>query len=92
MLSLGTVDLLTGCTTQEAPKSEQPMVVLVSIDTLRADHLSSYGYERRTSPFWDELANNGTRFEYARSASSLDVASACHDVDWSVACNTSHCR
>ena len=65
---LGFVSGLLGCT-QEAPVSEQPMVVLVSIDTLRADHLSSYGYERKTSPFLDTLAESGTRFEYARSAS-----------------------
>lgn len=69
MLGLGLWTVLTGCTTQKAPKSDQPMVVLVSIDTLRADHLSSYGYERQTSPFLDQLASNGTRFEYARSAS-----------------------
>ena len=61
-------NLVMGCTT-EAPVSEQPMVVLVSIDTLRADHLSSYGYERQTSPFLDSLADVGVRFEYARSAS-----------------------
>ena len=65
---LGLWSALLGCT-QEAPVSEQPMVVLVSIDTLRADHLSSYGYERTTSPFLDTLAESGTRFEYARSAS-----------------------
>ena len=59
---------LFGCT-KEAPVSDQPMVVLVSIDTLRADHLSSYGYERKTSPFLDTLAESGTRFEFARSAS-----------------------
>ena len=58
-----------GCTTKEAPKSEQEMIILVSIDTLRADHLSSYGYERRTSPFIDSLAEKGVRFSYARSAS-----------------------
>ena len=60
---------LWGCRKQEAPKSEQPVVILVSIDTLRADHLGSYGYERDTSPFLDQLASNGARFEFARSAS-----------------------
>ena len=55
--------------TLEAPVSEQPIVILVSIDTLRADHLSAYGYERKTSPFIDSLAEVGTRFEYARSTS-----------------------
>jgi arylsulfatase A-like enzyme len=47
----------------------KPDVILVSIDTLRADHLSSYGYERATSPFLDSLAASGTRFNHARSNS-----------------------
>jgi len=38
-------------------------VVLVSIDTLRADHLSSYGYFRKTSPNIDRLAAEGVLFE-----------------------------
>ncbi len=49
---------------------DRPDIVLVSVDTLRADHLGSYGYtERPTSPFLDELAARGTRFEHARSPS-----------------------
>ena len=40
----------------------RPNVLLISIDTLRADHLSCYGYHRRTSPFLDELAGQGIRF------------------------------
>src|SRR5687768_14571734 len=36
--------------------------VVVSIDTLRADHLGCYGYPRATSPFIDELARRGTLF------------------------------
>jgi len=35
-----------------------PNIVLVSVDTLRADHLSLYGYERRTSPQLDRWAKN----------------------------------
>lgn len=46
-----------------------PDVVLVSIDTLRPDHLSSYGHDRPTSPFIDSLASQGVRFEHARSPS-----------------------
>lgn len=38
-------------------------VILISIDTLRADHLSSYGYDRPTSPFLDSLAKRGVRFD-----------------------------
>ena len=42
-----------------------PNVLLISIDTLRADHLSCYGYARRTSPYIDGLAREGTRFSRA---------------------------
>ncbi|MCK5408335.1 MAG: sulfatase-like hydrolase/transferase, partial [Candidatus Krumholzibacteria bacterium] len=31
-------------------------IVLIVVDTLRADHLGCYGYKRPTSPFLDELA------------------------------------
>ena len=40
-------------------------VILISLDTLRADHLGLYGYERPTSPFLDELATRGVVFEHA---------------------------
>lgn len=40
-------------------------IVLVTIDALRADHLSSYGYGRRTTPNIDALAEKGARFENA---------------------------
>ncbi len=42
--------------------SSSPDVILLSIDTLRADHLGAWGYERDTSPFMDQLAASGTRF------------------------------
>ncbi|HJO02922.1 MAG TPA: sulfatase [Acidobacteriota bacterium] len=45
-------------------------VVLVVIDTLRADHMSLYGYDRQTTPHLDELATTGSVFEHAYSASS----------------------
>lgn len=47
----------------------RPDIVLVSIDTLRADHLHAYGNPRETSPFIDRLAAEGARFAAARSAS-----------------------
>jgi len=40
-------------------------ILLVTIDTLRADHLSAYGYVRTTSPVLDALAEDGVRFERA---------------------------
>lgn len=47
-----------------------PNVVLVVIDTLRADRLGCYGYERPLTPHLDALARRGVRFERAYSASS----------------------
>ena len=40
-------------------------IVLISIDTLRADHLGAYGYDRDTSPFFDALAGQGILYENA---------------------------
>jgi arylsulfatase len=45
-------------------------IILLTIDALRADHLSCYGYERETTPFLDEFASESWRFENAYSASS----------------------
>jgi len=47
-----------------------PDVVLVVIDTLRADHLGSHGYARDTSPTLDALAREGLHFRNATSTSS----------------------
>jgi arylsulfatase A-like enzyme len=45
--------------------TDPPNILLVTIDTLRADHLSCYGYHRKTSPNMDALAAQGVRFEHA---------------------------
>jgi len=45
------------------------LVVLVSIDTLRSDHLGLYGYPRATSPVLDSLALESTVFDEAMSSS-----------------------
>jgi arylsulfatase A-like enzyme len=42
-------------------------VVLISIDSLRADHLGAYGHDRATSPALDALAADGVVFEHAIS-------------------------
>jgi arylsulfatase A-like enzyme len=49
---------------------ETPNIVLIVMDTLRADRLSSYGYHRDTSPNIDALAARGLLYEEARSTSS----------------------
>jgi arylsulfatase len=45
-------------------------VVLLTVDSLRADHCSVYGYDRETTPQIDALAADGVRFENAYSPSS----------------------
>jgi arylsulfatase A-like enzyme len=45
-------------------------VLLLTVDTLRADHLSAYGYPRRTSPNLDRLARRGTLFRQAETPQS----------------------
>jgi arylsulfatase A-like enzyme len=52
-----------------------PNVLLIVMDTVAADHLALYGYERPTSPAIDELARRGSRFDAARSASSWTLPS-----------------
>jgi len=49
---------------------EAPNVLFIVVDTLRADHLSSFGYGRPTSPNIDRLATQGVLFENAISTSS----------------------
>jgi arylsulfatase A-like enzyme len=52
------------------PRSrEHPNVLLISLDTLRAQSLGTYGYGRDTSPFLDSVARRGTLFENAITAS-----------------------
>jgi arylsulfatase A-like enzyme len=48
----------------------RPNIVLVVIDTLRADHLPFYGYPKKTAPFLSRLAVQGVVFENAYAASS----------------------
>lgn len=50
---------------------DAPSVLLVTFDTTRADHLSCYGYFRRTSPTIDNLAAHGVLFENAYTAIPL---------------------
>lgn len=45
--------------------------LLITLDTLRQDRLSCYGYERETSPFLDTLATRGYLFEHAYSSSNI---------------------
>ncbi len=63
---------------ESAPSLEdgrRPNVLLVSIDSLRADHLHAYGYPRETSPAIDALARDGALFRVVVAPSSWTLPS-----------------
>ncbi len=49
-------------------RSSKPNVFILLLDTLRADHLGVYGYERATSPELDRFANENIRAQWAFTA------------------------
>ncbi len=53
-----------------APSSGSPNIVLISIDSLRPDHLGAYHYAKPVSPAIDALAGDGVVFDNAYSTSS----------------------
>jgi arylsulfatase A-like enzyme/Flp pilus assembly protein TadD len=55
--------------------STHPDVFLVTIDTLRADHVQCYGYDRVQTPALDSLAKDGVRFGDAFTASPITNSS-----------------
>jgi len=68
--------VIAGCGARE-PKAaaRQPNVLLVTIDTLRADHVGAYGAATGATPNIDRLAREGTRFESAISSVPLTLPS-----------------
>jgi arylsulfatase A-like enzyme len=68
LAACGVVGLFTLAAHTRAPR--RPNVVVVLIDTLRADHLPFHGYPRDTAPFLSSLAEGGVVFDHAWSTSS----------------------
>jgi arylsulfatase A-like enzyme len=50
-------------------------VILVTFDTTRADHLSAYGYSRKTTPYLEEFARGATLYTNSVSASDMTLSS-----------------
>lgn len=77
ILMLSTVTLvswtLMGC--GDAADSRPDRVVLVTIDTLRADHVGAYGYPLDITPFIDSLAKSGVVFDRALAHASATAPS-----------------
>lgn len=72
-LLAGLLLLAVGCSPAEHPRAdraEPPDVLLISLDTVRRDHLGVYGYQRPTTPRLDELARSGAVYDQAITAST----------------------
>ena len=67
--------LVASCGEREAGDCEGCDVFLITVDTLRADHVSAYGYERETTPELERFFARGTRFRHAVSASPCTLPS-----------------
>ncbi len=57
------------------PPADAPNVLVIVLDTVRADHLSLYGYPRPTSPTLMRLAERGIRFDEARATAPWTLPS-----------------
>lgn len=60
--------LMSGCSGQKC--AQRPDIILITVDTLRADHLGCYGYPKNTSPNIDQFASESMLFENCLSHAS----------------------
>jgi arylsulfatase A-like enzyme len=80
------------------PSGDPPNVLLIVLDTVRADRLSLYGHQRPTSPTLERLAGRGVRFDEARATAPWTLPSHASlftgrwphelDVDWATRLGT----
>ena len=72
----GAVAILAGALglwTLRSPRDRRLNILLVTVDTLRADHLGSYGYAAAQTPALDRLAARGLRFAQAATVAPLTL-------------------
>ena len=59
----------------QAARAGMPNVVIVVMDTVRADHTSLFGYGRKTTPFLESLAGRATLFPHAYAPGNMTLSS-----------------
>ena len=67
--------LVSGCDKDRKGAEPPRNLMVIALDTLRADHLGCYGYPRPTAPFLDRLAREGFVFENAQAQSTWTAPS-----------------
>ena len=60
-------------------RSQRPNIILISVDTLRPDHLGCYGYSKNTSPAIDQFAKEAMLFENCLSHAPV-TSSSCASI------------
>jgi arylsulfatase A-like enzyme len=73
---LGATAAVAVATAAVPNSAKPPNILLITVDTLRADHLSAYGYHVKTSPYIDALAAEGVRF--ARDYTTIPLTGPSH--------------
>jgi arylsulfatase A-like enzyme/cytochrome c-type biogenesis protein CcmH/NrfG len=71
LIAVGMLLAMGACSSER----KQPPIVLISIDTLRSDHLPAYGYRAIATPNIDRLARDGVVFEHAYANVPLTLPS-----------------
>lgn len=78
-LPLVLLAVASGCEPENAPdptaSADRPNIILLTIESLRADHVGCYGYQRDTTPSIDALASESTVYEQAYSTTSWTLTS-----------------
>jgi arylsulfatase A-like enzyme len=75
LITILAIATLANCGGPPPDTSGRPHILLITLDSLRPDHLGTYGYNRPTSPFIDQLAREGTVWTKAYTSTAGTTAS-----------------
>ncbi|HUI73384.1 MAG TPA: sulfatase-like hydrolase/transferase [Candidatus Acidoferrum sp.] len=67
--------VIPGAAAASSDTAQPAPIILISVDTLRADHLSAYGYRKIRTPHIDSFAQGGTLFSHAETQIPLTLPS-----------------
>src|SRR4051794_4029344 len=75
VVAMASLALAAGCNRPAPERRAAPNVLLITIDTLRADAVGAYGNRSASTPWIDRLAAGGVRFTQARASSVVTLPS-----------------